>query len=67
MNYAIAFLGLIFVFAAVYWVISGRKFYHGPLVEADIAVDSSRGQRESLSVEDIRNDGDHKSTLESTA
>lgn len=64
MNYAIAFLGLIFVFAAVYWLISGRKFYHGPLVEADIAVDTSPGRRESLSEEHIGNDREHKSTLE---
>lgn len=37
MNYAIAFLALIFLFSAVYWYTSGRKFYTGPLIEADIA------------------------------
>ena len=37
MNYAIAFLALIFFFSAVYWYTSGRKFYTGPLIEADIA------------------------------
>ncbi|KAK4942920.1 polyamine transporter tpo5, partial [Elasticomyces elasticus] len=36
MNYAVAFLALIFAFAAVYWVLGGRRFYTGPLVEADI-------------------------------
>ena len=41
MNYSIAFLGLIFAFAAVYWIISGRKFYTGPLIEADIAEEDS--------------------------
>ncbi len=34
MNYASAFLVLILGFAAIYWYISGRKFYHGPVVEA---------------------------------
>ena len=42
MNYAIAFLGLIFVFAGVYWYISGRKFYTGPRIEEVIAEDSSQ-------------------------
>jgi hypothetical protein len=34
MNYASAFLVLILTSAAVYWFISGRKFYTGPLIEA---------------------------------
>ncbi|RAL64633.1 hypothetical protein DID88_001666 [Monilinia fructigena] len=34
MNYAIAFLGLILVFSTVYWYISGKKFYTGPVIEA---------------------------------
>lgn len=34
MNYASAFLVLILGFAAIFWYISGRKFYHGPVVEA---------------------------------
>jgi len=33
MNYAAAFLALIFLFSTVYWYISGRKFYVGPLTE----------------------------------
>jgi amino acid transporter len=36
MNYAIAFLGLIFLAAAVWWYASGKKFYIGPLTEANI-------------------------------
>ena len=44
MNYAIAFLGLIFVFASIYWYTSGRKFYTGPLIEAEIGDNSSGTQ-----------------------
>ncbi|KAL9081415.1 MAG: hypothetical protein Q9159_007329 [Coniocarpon cinnabarinum] len=36
MNYAIAFLGLIFVFATIYWYVRGKRFYTGPLVETDV-------------------------------
>jgi amino acid transporter len=36
MNYAIAFLGAIFVAAAIWWYLSGRKWYVGPLVEAQV-------------------------------
>lgn len=34
MNYAIAFLALILLFAAIYWYAGGRRFYTGPIVEA---------------------------------
>ncbi|KAL9592590.1 MAG: hypothetical protein Q9179_006562 [Wetmoreana sp. 5 TL-2023] len=47
MNYAIAFLGAILICAAIFWYISGKKFYTGPLIEAEIAEDESG---------DIRND-----------
>lgn len=40
MNYASAFLVLILGAAAIYWYISGRKFYHGPIVEAQMEEDS---------------------------
>jgi hypothetical protein len=33
MNYAAAFLVLILAFSAIYWYVSGRKFYIGPLIE----------------------------------
>lgn len=36
MNYAIVFLAFVLLAAAVYWFIGGRKFYTGPLTEADI-------------------------------
>ncbi|THV53655.1 hypothetical protein BGAL_0045g00140 [Botrytis galanthina] len=34
MNYAIAFLGLILGFSTIYWYVSGKKFYTGPVIEA---------------------------------
>ncbi|KAL9105544.1 MAG: hypothetical protein Q9227_009288 [Pyrenula ochraceoflavens] len=49
MNYAIAFLGLILIAALIYWFISGRKFYTGPLMEAEIldeGRDSSSGEHD---------------------
>ena len=36
MNYAIVFLGAIFSAAAIWWYISGKKWYTGPLVEAEV-------------------------------
>lgn len=36
MNYASAFLALVLLSALLYWYISGRKFYHGPLIEAQV-------------------------------
>jgi hypothetical protein len=41
MNYASAFLVLILGFAAIYWYISGRRFYSGPVVEAQAEEDHS--------------------------
>lgn len=54
MNYAIAFLALIFALAAIYWVISGRKSYTGPVVEADVVETESfsDGIRDGFSEED---------------
>lgn len=40
MNYASVFLVFILGAAAVYWYISGKKFYTGPIVEAQIEEDS---------------------------
>jgi hypothetical protein len=42
MNYAIAFLGLVFLAAYVYWFISGKKFYTGPLTETQFVEGESR-------------------------
>ena len=37
MNYAIVFLGFILVVAALWWYAGGRKYYTGPLIEAQIS------------------------------
>jgi len=42
MNYAIVYLGAILFFAMLYWVVRGRKFYTGPLIEADVNEDASQ-------------------------
>jgi amino acid transporter len=44
MNYAIAFLGGILVAAGIYWVVRGRKFYTGPLIEAQLMQDNDSGE-----------------------
>jgi len=36
MNYAAVFLVAILVASMIYWYISGRKFYTGPLIEAEV-------------------------------
>jgi amino acid transporter len=36
MNYAVAFLGLILLVAAIWWYAGGRRYYIGPLIEAEI-------------------------------
>ena len=36
MNYAIAYLGGILLFSTIYWFAQGKKFYTGPLIEAEI-------------------------------
>jgi amino acid transporter len=36
MNYACVFLIAIFAASTIYWYISGRKFYTGPLIEAQV-------------------------------
>ena len=49
MNYAIAFLGLIFIAAYMYWFISGRKFYHGPISETHLVEGESQDLRDGES------------------
>ena len=39
MNYAIAYLAGIFLCSTIYWYVSGKKFYKGPLVEATIEIE----------------------------
>jgi len=36
MNYAVVFFAFILVCAMVFWYISGRRYYTGPLIEAEI-------------------------------
>ncbi|KAK5122160.1 hypothetical protein LTR85_004406 [Meristemomyces frigidus] len=47
MNYAVVYLGGILFIAGLYWVVRGKKFYTGPLVEADINEDDSQADRSS--------------------
>ena len=52
MNYAIAFLGLIFLCALIFWYTGGRRYYTGPLIEAEVGEeelrDSSSGEEEKM-------------------
>lgn len=50
MNYAIAYLGGIFILSTIYWYAQGKKFYVGPLVEAevDIGVEGERSSEEAV-------------------
>ncbi|KAK1078242.1 polyamine transporter tpo5 [Friedmanniomyces endolithicus] len=47
MNYAVVYLGAILFFSMLYWVVRGRKFYSGPLIEAEIGEDMSQQTRSS--------------------
>lgn len=42
MNYAAVFIAFILGAAAVYWYVSGRKFYSGPIVEAQMGETDSQ-------------------------
>lgn len=53
MNYAIVIMGAIFVASGVYWVISGRKFYVGPISETQIL----EGVETEKEKERMKNDG----------
>ncbi|KAK6407708.1 polyamine transporter tpo5, partial [Oleoguttula sp. CCFEE 5521] len=48
MNYAVVFLSAILVFATAYWFAQGRKWYTGPLIEAEINENSSQTSDEDL-------------------
>ena len=52
MNYAIAYLTAIFVAALTYWYVAGKKWYTGPLVEAEILEESSASGKEKISDSD---------------
>ncbi|KAK4963514.1 polyamine transporter tpo5 [Elasticomyces elasticus] len=47
MNYAIVYLGGILFFSLVYWFIRGKKFYTGPLIEAQPGEGDSQQSRSS--------------------
>lgn len=47
MNYAIAYLMGILIVSVIYWFIHGKKFYTGPLIEADINEANSQVGRSS--------------------
>ena len=53
MNYASVFLIFILFAAAVFWYISGRKFYHGPIVEAQMGENDSQSDQNIVSHEKI--------------
>lgn len=66
MNYAIVFLAFILVCAMIFWYISGKKFYTGPLVEAEIGEEdvasSSSGTEHDKKEGDLRDRGVHAPT-----
>lgn len=43
MNYASSFLGGVVAFSAIFWWLAGRRFYTGPLIEAEVAKNGSEG------------------------
>ena len=47
MNYAIAFLGGIFIAAGIYWFAGARKTYTGPLIETEILDGESSSDHDS--------------------
>ncbi|EMC98071.1 hypothetical protein BAUCODRAFT_32069 [Baudoinia panamericana UAMH 10762] len=47
MNYAIVYLGGILFFSMLWWYISGRRYYTGPLIEADIQEEHLHAERSS--------------------
>lgn len=60
MNYAIAFLGLILLSALIYWYARGRKFYHGPIIEAQVGEEieeSGSGDEKKIESNEIHGEG----------
>ena len=53
MNYAVVYLGGILFFSMLYWFLRGRKFYTGPLIEADVTDNASSSHERSSSGEDL--------------
>ena len=53
MNYASAFLVLILGAATIYWWVGGRRWYTGPITEAQVVEDDGSG-RDSSSQENVQ-------------
>lgn len=51
MNYASVFLAFILVASAFFWYIGGRRYYTGPLIEAQVGEGSESDDRVSMGVE----------------
>ena len=54
MNYAIVYLGGILFFSTLYWIVRGKKFYTGRLIEAEV--------HEGESLDRSSDDADEKQT-----
>ncbi|KAF9465959.1 amino acid/polyamine transporter I [Collybia nuda] len=51
MNYAVVIVGLVFVFASASWVISARKWFHGPIDNTGDSIgSSSMGESEKSTI-----------------
>ncbi|KXL46620.1 hypothetical protein M433DRAFT_70896 [Acidomyces richmondensis BFW] len=48
MNYAVVYLGFILFVAFVYWFVRGKKFYTGPIIEAEVQDDEDRSSEEGI-------------------
>lgn len=41
MNYSVVIIGAVFVFASISWIVSARKWFHGPVRTVDESEDST--------------------------
>lgn len=55
MNYAVVILAFIFLCAGVYWLISGRKFYIGPLSETTV-LDGHQPEKDRETEKEVESD-----------
>jgi len=53
MNYAIVYLVAILVFSMIWWAVGGRKYYTGPLIEAETLESDSLNTESSERKEEI--------------
>jgi len=59
MNYAIAFLGGIFIAAAIFWYVGGRNYYTGPIIEAEVQETASSDEELSAEEREKKFDESH--------